>query len=342
MKVLIIRFSSLGDIVLTFPITRAIHSWQEEAEIHFLTKPQFAPLFTYHPFVKRVIYKTASVNNVISLLKKEHYDYVVDLHAKLSSFIVKKRIGASKTATYRKHHFYRWLMAHTRFGKKLSPIRSTVDLYASALDRLGIPFSVDHQLELFLPPSPESVIAKFDLPATQFRVAIVPGAAHPTKQYPLEYYYELIRLIRSNDGAHIVLLGNSDEKKLTESLAKDYSSTEVTDLAGKTDVMELACVLQSADIVISGDCGPMHVAAALEKPQIAIFGSTHPMLGFAPLNRKAIILQKDLACRPCTLHGREQCPQKHFRCMKDISPQEIMDKIKVIKDWYENRTAIME
>lgn len=347
MKILIIRFSSLGDIILTFPIIRAVQSatWLKDAEIHFLTKPQFASLFTYHPFIKKTISynpETDSLNNLISLLKKTHYDYVIDLHAKLNSFIVKRCIGAGKIATYKKHHFYRWLMAHTKFGKKLSPIHSTVDLYASALAKLGIPFSFDYRLELFLPPSPEAVISKFHLPLAKLRVAIVPGAAHPTKQYPLEYYNQLIQLIQESYDAHIILLGNSAERELTIRLAEGYPRTEVTDLAGKTDIIELACIINTADIVISGDCGPMHIAAALGKPQVAIFGSTHPKLGFAPLNRKAIIVQRDLPCRPCTLHGREKCPRRHFRCMRDISPQEIMEKIRVIKEDYENRTAVME
>lgn len=345
MKVLIIRFSSLGDVILTFPIIRAIHNWQENAEIHFLTKSQFAPLLAYYPFVSRLISyntKTESLNDVIRSLKNEHYDYVIDLHAKLNSFIVKSRISATRRATYKKRHLYRWCMTHTKFGRKFSPIYSTVDLYATALKRLEIPFSSYYKLELFLPPSPESLISKFQLPTSKWRVVIVPGAAHPTKQYPLEYYDELIGLIQESYDAHIVLLGNSAEKKLTDSLVEKHSRTEITDLAGKTDVMELACIIQSADLIISGDCGPMHIAAALGKPQIAIFGSTHPKLGFAPLNRKAIILQKNLKCRPCSLHGRKKCPKKHFRCMKNILPQEIMESIKAIKDRYEIRTTVME
>ena len=129
-----------------------------------------------------------------------------------------------------------------------------------------------------------------------------------------------------NYDVRIVLIGTEQEKNLTAELAS-VSETEILNLGGRTTLIESAVIIKHSDLFISGDCGPMHIAAAFEVPQIAIFGATHPKLGFAPLNPNANVLSLNLDCSPCSLHGNNSCPKGHFKCMKDLSPEMVIQKI---------------
>ena len=108
---------------------------------------------------------------------------------------------------------------------------------------------------------------------------------------------------------------------------------EITNICGELDLQQLVTAIDKMDVIISNDSGPMHIAAALEKPQITIFGATHPKLGFAPLNKNAVILSTDLECQPCSLHGSKACPLDHFNCMKQIS---VVDISKILKNMLKN------
>lgn len=180
-----------------------------------------------------------------------------------------------------------------------------------------------------MPENQDEIYSTFRIPHSAFRISISSGATHFTKQYPTDYYSRLVDMITDKLNTQIILLGSKSEKKLTAQISNGCKK-KILDLAGKTDIMDMAVIIKNSDLFISGDCGPMHIAAALNIPQIAIFGPTHPKLGFAPINTNAVIIQKDLPCRPCSLHGREKCPKTHFKCMMDIKPEEIFEKIESI------------
>lgn len=349
MRILIIRFSSLGDVLLTTPVLRSIRKSYPFATIHFLTKKQFAPIIENNPNINQIIEYDRNTERFTHLIKKiagNRYDLIIDLQAKLNSFLIKLFGGNCKKVTYNKRHFYRWRLTHQSFSRNLAPIKSTVYLYTSVLDKLGIELD-EEKLDIFLPENQDEIYSGFRIKDSsvlgpdyigtsedrKFRITISPGATHFTKQYPAEYYAQLIDLMIDKLGVQVILLGSRTEKRLTAQISSGCKNT-ILDLAGKTDIMELAVIIKKSDLFISGDCGPMHIAEALRKPQIAIFGPTHPKLGFAPLNPKAIIIQKELNCRPCSLHGRDRCPKGHFKCMKDIKPEEVFRKVKDIKQNY--------
>lgn len=244
-------------------------------------------------------------------LKKEQYDLVLDLHGKLSTWLLRMAAQGKKSAVYDKERSRRQKIVK---GKRGLAIRSTLDLYQSALDNIY----PDVQLEnprLYLPEDTE-------LPALEEaskRILIFPGALHNTKRYPSTSYKHLIDL--SPKDWQYIILGSPGEAVLCEDVAR---GNQAVSMAGQLSFSQILALMQSADWVISSDSGPMHLAAALKRPQIAIFGATHPSLGFAPLNPNAQILAANLPCQPCSLHGSKSCPENHFNCMRMIKPEQIL------------------
>lgn len=323
MKMLFLRFSSLGDVLLTTPIIRTFRTHLPDAEIHFLTKKQFAPLLEYNPFIDTLIRfdpENESWLQLITRLQKEHYTYIIDLHDKLRSAFI-KRFVRGKVLTYDKKHNYRKKLIKDH---ALKPITSTVDLYASVLENFNLRLD-ERKIDLFLPDNEEAIAESFLQKSKKKIVTISPGASWFTKQYPAEYYKKVIRHLQDNYDVRIVLIGTEQEKNLTTELA-GVSEAEIKNLGGRTTLIESAIIIKHSDLFISGDCGPMHIAAAFGTPQIAIFGPTHPILGFAPLNPNAKVLTLNLSCSPCALHGNERCPRGHFKCMIELFPKLVLEQ----------------
>ena len=316
MKILIIRFSSIGDIVLTEPISYILHKKFPTAEINYVTKPLFIPIVKSFRYINKVY-----TRNEKSLYKQK-YDIVIDLHSKLNSFVVKHRIKSKKIVTYSKKHLLRLLIVKKLTSKQIS---STLDLYLQVLKKLDINYNFEKPR--LNPKFVESAHKIYEtLPKDKKIVAIFSGARHKTKMYP--YVKEVIKLAYQTTNYHFVLLGGKDDIDVASKIKAELPY--ITDLTGKIDLNELIYFVFKANAVISNDSGPMHIAAALEKYQIAIFGSTSTKLGFKPLNDNAIILERNLPCQPCTLHGKEKCPLTHFRCMKEITAEEVVKNLKNI------------
>ena len=310
MKILILRLSSLGDIVLTQPVSAWLREHYPEARIDYMVKEQYLELVpllgcSLNPLTYQ---KTLKAHLE---LKKEQYDLVLDLHAKLSTWLLRLAAQGKKSSVYNKERRRRKKIVK---GKRGLDIRSTVDLYKSALDKLF----PDLQLEdPRLYPVADTALPAFD-PAPK-RILLFPGALHNTKRYPSQYYKQLIDM--SPRDWQYIILGSPGEAALCEDIARGNSALS---MAGKFSFSQILALMQSADWVISADSGPMHLAAGLQRPQIAIFGATHPSLGFAPQNPNARILVANLACQPCSLHGSKLCPENHFNCMRMIKPEQIL------------------
>lgn len=317
-KILILRLSSLGDIVLTEPIVRELANSYPDAQIDYLTKDLYLPLVSTFGKLNKV-YPWKDKIKILKQLRTINYDIIIDLHAKFNTFIIKRYLNAPKIVTYNKKHLHRWLITK-KISKK--PIISTVSLYYSALDKIGVKRTIGD-------PKLTPVVKKdFFKETSDLKIGIFPGALHKTKQYPLDSFSKLISKTPSGWSCKYFLLGSKSEKKLANEIKKTHH--EITNLCGKFNIVELISVIDQLDLVITNDSGPMHIAAALSIHQIAIFGSTHPMLGFSPSNKKATILSANLSCQPCSLHGFSSCPKKHFQCMNDISPETILHEIEVI------------
>ncbi len=327
MKILIIRLSSLGDVVLTQPVVHRIHKFFPEARIYYLTKEFCTAIVeSFNLPVNVIIYQKSLLWHL--QLPVMGFDCVFDLHNKFSSWLIKLCTPFSRHFTYhKKHRLRRLIIRH----KAKQQIHSTLDLYASALQKAarklqqpGLAVKLTNP-KLFVTEEKISISEINELRASHKKlIALFPGAVHPTKRYPAECFGQVIN--QSSADYHYLLLGSVNDIKLAEQI-HIMAPLKSTDLCGKFEIKTIIMTLNLADGVISNDSGPMHLAAALEKPQIAIFGATHPSLGFYPLNPKAVVLVKNLECQPCSLHGQEKCPRGHFDCMRKIKPDEIISAL---------------
>ncbi len=325
-KILIIRLSSIGDIVLTQPVAQVLRETYPKASIEYLTKKPFIGLVKSFGCVDK-IHIWNNKNTLLKKLREQKFDVVIDLHSKLNTFFIKLSVRGRKTVTYSKKHFLRWKIIKKLTNKS---ILSTVDVYFTALSKLGIKKKIEYP-KLY-PNLKQNNIKNFrkDYPDRQL-IGIFPGALHKTKIYPLDKLAEFINLIPEDWECKFIILGSGSEKELSEELATK-SKLDLMNLCGEFDIPDLIGVIDKLDGVISNDSGPMHIAAALGIPQIAIFGATHPKLGFAPLNKRSVVLSSNISCQPCSLHGGDRCPKKHFLCMKSISPELIKDSLaKILK-----------
>ena len=322
-KILVIRLSSLGDIVLTQSAVQALRNKFPDAQIHYLTKIVFAPIVELFNCVDEIHY-WENKYTLLKELKKTKFDLAIDLHSKFNTFIIKSFINAKRTITYNKKHLLRRQIVKNKTKKTIS---STVGLYFNALKNIGL------ETEVFAPklfPAKDTEMPEvFRIDKQAKFIGLFPGALHRTKQYPVKQLAEFIDSVPAKWSCQLLIFGSEAEGNLAEEL-NSLTKTNIIDLCGKLDLQQLVFAISKIDAVITNDSGPMHIAAALEKPQIAIFGATHSKLGFAPMNKNAILLSANLPCQPCSLHGGKECPKRHFNCMRTILAEQILDSIKIL------------
>ncbi len=310
LKFLIIRFSSIGDIVLTTPVVRCLKQQLDGVEIHFLTKKNFQGIAANNPYVDKVWTIEKKVSEVLPALRNEKFDYVIDLHSNLRTAQVKWRLGA-KNLTFDKLNFQKWLMVRLKINRL--PQCHIVDRYLDTLTSLGI--KNDGQgLDYFIPPKDEvnvSLHGKY--------IAFVIGAAHATKRLPQQKIIEICQQTQQP----ILLLGGKEEREVGEAIAQ-AAGKHVINTCGQYNLNQSASMVQQADYVITHDTGLMHIAAAFQKKIISVWGNTIPEFGMSPYygnatNKNTSIEVKNLGCRPCSKIGFDQCPKGHFDCMNRIS-----------------------
>jgi heptosyltransferase-2 len=306
MKILVIRFSSIGDIVLTTPVVRCLKT-QLKAEIHYLTKPQFAGLLEHNPYIDRVIPLPNPEGLLRYKLRKEKYDAIIDLHHNVRSR--RFSMGLSpKVFRFNKLNVQKWLMVNLKINKL--PKLHIVDRYMDTVVKLGV--TPDNKgLDYFHGLNTTDVRNKFRLPETYSVFAI--GGQHTTKKMPLHKMVELLDQIK----VPLVLLGGKEDLELGELISQKFPS--IVSLCGATTLHESAAILSASQWVISHDSGMMHIAAAYGKTIISIWGNTIPDFGMYPFHAhpdSCMFEVKDLACRPCSKIGHVTCPKGHFNCME--------------------------
>jgi ADP-heptose:LPS heptosyltransferase len=318
-KILVIRFSSIGDIVLTTPVVRALHL-QLGADVHFLTKPQFSPILLPNPHVSKVIMLTENFDDMIGELKAEKYDYIIDLHHNLRTQRIKLALRRP-SSSFPKLNFEKWLLV--RFHINRLPDIHIVQRYFAATRKLGIK-NDGKGLDFFIPAEKKvDVFEKFGIRAGQY-ACIVIGATYVTKTLTSIQIAKLC----DNLNMPVVLLGGKDETSKAESILSLASIGNAVNACGKFDIQQSASILEQSATIITHDTGLMHIAAALKKPQVVVWGNTIPQFGMYPYYgtddiRWISFEQKDLNCRPCTKLGFDQCPKGHFKCILDHDINEI-------------------
>lgn len=327
-KILILRFSSIGDIVLTTPVTRNLKTQLENAEIHYCTKKQFAVLTKHNPYIDKAFYLENSFNNLIKALAKEKYDIIIDLHNNLRTKIIKLRLGI-KSYTFDKLNWQKWLMVKMKINKL--PNRHIVDRYMDTVKPLNIKMD-NLGLDYFIPDKDHVPLEWLPQSHQKEYVAYAIGAQHATKKLPLNRMVELCDKINKP----IVLLGGKEDAETGEQIKKFFERTNksapmepgltklnkkaiIYNACGKYNLNQSASLLKQAKFVFSHDTGLMHIAAAFKKQIFSIWGNTIPLFGMYPYRTKFVVLENNKPdCRPCSKIGYKKCPLGHFNCMNKI------------------------
>ena len=310
-KFLILRFSSIGDIVLTTPVIRCLKQQYPDAEVHYATKKSYQSLLENNPYIDKVFVLDKSLNDLISQLKTERYDYIIDLHNNLRTTILKLRLGV-KSFSFDKLNFQKWILV--KFKKNIMSNVHIVDRYMKTVESLGVK-NDNKGLDYFIPAKDEMPL---DWLPENFRngyAVYAIGGQHETKKLPLNKMIELCKTIQ----LPLVLIGGKEDAVISYQLSVNSKTIPIFDTCGKCNLNQSASIIKNASIVYTHDTGMMHVAAALKKKVISIWGNTVPAFGMYPYQTDfEVIEHPDLHCRPCSKIGYEKCPLGHFKCMNEL------------------------
>jgi ADP-heptose:LPS heptosyltransferase len=317
-KILIIRFSSIGDIVLTTPVIRCLKLQQAGTEIHYLSKKSFKSILENNPYLTKVHTIERNVREIADALKQENFDHIVDLHNNLRSLQIKRILG-KPAAVFKKLNFKKWLLVH--FKINCMPALHVVDRYMQTVETFGI--KNDQQgLDYFIPEKDELSTHTFPASHQNGYIGFVIGAKHFTKQLPTEKIISICKKINQP----IILLGGKEDAERGALISKAVGPL-IYNACGIYNLNQSASIIRQASKIISHDTGLMHIAAAFKKEIISVWGNTVPEFGFAPYlpdTKSRMVEVQGLSCRPCSKIGYDKCPKGHFKCMKEIDEKEFL------------------
>ena len=328
-KILIIRFSSIGDIVLASPVFRCVKKQLPDAQVHFLTKFSYKIVTAANPFIDKFFYYENNTEELIVKLKAENYDHVIDLHNNIRSNKI-KRLLACDTHTIEKLTFQKFLL--TQLNIDVMPDRhitqrslDTVFALGVKDDGGGLDYFIAKEYELKRDDIPTSHLAGF--------IVIVIGATYFTKRFPVHKIIELCSKINHP----IILLGGKEDAANGKIIA-DNDSVKIYNACGKFNISESADIIKKSKLVVSNDTGMQYIACALKRPVIALWGSTSPDLeveayygsNFLSNQQKPIYenIVLNLKCQPCSKYGLNKCPLDHFDCMEKIDVDKLVEKVR--------------
>lgn len=309
-KFLIVRFSSIGDIVLTTPVIRHLKNQVEDAQVHFLTKKSYASLLDANPYVDKVLSFDGGMKSCLRTLKMEEYDYIIDLHHNIRTARIKmglKRMDFS----VKKLNALKWLYVNFHVNKlpdlhMVDRNLATLKLFMEEQDKLG--------LDYFIPEAENVDLASLSPEFASGYIALALGAQHETKKLPLESLISLCEKL----SFPIIILGGPEDKKAGETIVKALPGKTILNGCGAYSIHQSASLVQQSRVLITHDTGLMHIGAAFGKKIISIWGNTVPEFGMYPYRANPASVQFEvdgLKCRPCSKIGHQTCPKKHFKCM---------------------------
>jgi lipopolysaccharide heptosyltransferase II len=318
-SILIIRLSSLGDILLSTPLIRTLKNKYAHIEIDIIVKRQYYDVIAHNPHLRnKYSFSSAKRKEILSELKKQKYDLILDLQNNLNS----RKLTASlkgKTVRFKKKTLEKFLLVNTKINllkyAPQIPVRYAETIQGFELDDSG--------LDIVTTALPSDFLLK-----NENYIGICPGSRHFTKMWSLDYYVKLCRLLIKN-GWNILLFGGLTDRKICLEIKNQVP--EAINLQNDDDILQTAANMILCKAIYCNDSGLMHTACAAEVPIIAFFGSTVKEFGFTPYKNKSIILEiESLSCRPCSHIGKNHCPKKHFKCMTEISPQKAYEALEEV------------
>lgn len=329
-KILVIRFSSIGDIVLTTPVLRCLKRYVPNAEVHFCTKVSYQSIVNSNPYIDKYYLFDSTLYELIRHLRVERYDYIIDLHNNFRTKLIKAALNA-RSHTVNKLNWRKWL--YVRLKINMMPQQHLVDRYLKTVLPLGVKDD-GLGLDFFIAPDDYIDIKQLPLTHRSGYIAYAIGGQYATKRLPIPRMIELCQKINTP----IMLLGGKEDWQSGEQIIEAVGKELVYNACGQYNLGQSASLLQQSRVVFSHDTGLMHIAAAFNKKIYSIWGNTTPQLGMYPYGTSYVVLEKlGLSCRPCSKIGYSRCPAGHFRCMNelpftfDVSDLGIVDVANVVR-----------
>lgn len=313
LKVLFVRLSSLGDVVLLTPCIEIAK--RERAEVHVLIKKAYEDVFLENPFVD-YIHTVESSSDLFRRIPelRGKFNIVFDMHRKIPTFVLRNLIGG-KVYIWKRDALKRWIAL---FRKDFSGVEHTLSRYLHALAKAG--FHVKN------PPKPKIFVRRkgWAEAGENLKVGMAPGARWSTKAWKPEGFAEVAKELGKS--ARVFLFGDENQKSLCDLIAQKSGALN---FAGSFRLKDVFALISAMDVFVANDSGLMHAACAIGVPTVAIFCSTTPEMGFSPIGETKTIQVEGLGCRPCSLHGKSACPKVHFKCA-DIDPKLV---VKAVEDF---------
>jgi len=342
LKILIIRLSSLGDVILTTPLLKAVKELYPGSKLDYCTKAEYADVIRHNPNVDGIIETDNDLTfnklkTLKGLLKGNNYDVIIDAHNKLNTFYIRLFL-AGKKLKLKKYSIRKFLLINFKINlmKSLPPIiQRNVNIInplfrgvdgAGGLPAAGRGVAPEISTDFASSKKIADFFKNLNIQNNRKLICIIPSSKHYTKTYPPELYAEFINK-HNTDKFTFLLIGKGKDKDNIEAIISK-TGNNVYNLCDKFDVPEIAELMKRCSLVITGDTGPMHIAEAVGTPIIMIAGSSVREFGFYPQSQNAVVLENnELKCRPCSHIGRDSCPKGHFKCMFELSPKEIPSDI---------------
>jgi len=317
-KILVIRFSSLGDVVLSTAVLPNLKARFPEASISVLTKALYAPLFENNPSVDQVLVfdpQKKPFAQLIREMRENRFDIILDLHQNFRSWLIRFFSGPPIGMTL---HKYNWARRKLILFKEASPqlIPSVRERMLETLKKIDVPL-INEETQLF-PRDPKKVLGSFSIDSGARLIGIAPGAQHHSKRWSPERFAEAANHLAQKAEAMVLLLGDKNDRDAAQRILP-LLKVPAKDLIGLTSIPELVAIISRLSFLLTNDSGLLHVGEALKVPLVALFGPTVRAFGFAPYRSTSKVVEVEgLQCRPCSLHGNDKCPLGHHRCMDDI------------------------
>ncbi len=334
-NILVIRFSAMGDVLLTTPLLRILKAHLPDTSVDFLVKAPYEPLLRWNPYITNVFKFSAQdkeygFRGILRILNRQQYDAVIDLQASQRSVLLCRFLRCQTKIRYRPSIWRRFLLVHLRIDtygdSDPIPIR-----YLKSVTSLGVK---DDGQGLDLIPGKHSEdrisdkLTNFNISSSNRLIAMAPGDSRQTKCWLPEGFARVGTYFQEK-GYRIVLIGGSDDRKICSDVSGLMKQHPV-DLSGHISILDTGAVLKRSALLVTNDTGAMHMATALKTPVVALFGPTSRQLGFMPFQAPSIVIEKDLKCRPCSYHGTERCKKSHFECMRLIAPEEVIESAETL------------
>jgi len=327
-RILLLRFSSMGDVVLLSALVEALHQREEDSEVWLVTKEAYAPLYRDDPRVERVLTLREGGSGLLDLrrrLQQVDFDLILDAHGSLRSRVLAFGLSPAPLRRIAKDTLDRLLFLKARVrGAHLE--RTQVDRYLALADAEGSGVRPRIVLDAADRAAAERFLGDAEAPL----LAVAPGARHRPKQWPLQRYGELVRRLLARGGGEVVLVGSPTEQALCEELAAAFPS-RVHIAAGRMGLRETAAVLERSRLLVGNDSGLVHLAEAVGTPAVVIYGPTSREFGYFPLDPRSRVVENELPCRPCSRNGARPCRLKEQLCLTLTTVERVEQE--VLESW---------